>query len=175
MTYYDWLVYTVTSDYFQREEYSELLYFLYYMEFYWVVRRDRNRAEDGLDLRAKYEDETGEYCDLDAPCTVLEVFTALALQCENELMYMYDPKLGNQTTRWFWMILDNLGLVYYDNNHFNPEEVNDILFNFMDRNYGSNGEFCAFSDDLDKDFYDKSFEKTELWYQMNYYIKEKFY
>lgn len=175
MSYFDWLVLTIAPDYFQREGYSELLFFLYYTEFYWVVRRDRNRAEDGLDLRERYEHETGLYCDLYGPCNVLEMLVALAIRCENDLMYMYDPELGNQTSRWFWMFLENLGLLKFDDGNFEPDEISDILFNFMDRNYGFHGEFCAFSDDLDAENYDPEFEKIELAYQMNYYIKEKFY
>ena len=175
MTYFDWLVYTIAPDYFQRDEYSELLFFLYYTEFYWVVRRDKNRAEDGLELREKFENETGQYCDLCGPCSLLEVLIALAIRCENDLMYMYDPDSGDQTSRWFWMFLDNLGLLEYDNGRFDPDEISDILFHFMDREYGPEGEYCAFSDDLDKDIFDQNFEKIELWYQMNYYIKEKFY
>ena len=175
MTYFDWLVYTIAPDHFQRDDYSELLFFLYYTEFYWVVKRDKNRAEDGLNLRTRFEEETGLYCDLYGPCNLLEMLVALAIRCENDLMYMYDPELGDQTSRWFWMFLENLGLLEYDDANFEPDEISDILFHFMDRDYGDRGEFCAFSDDSDSENFDFGFEKTELWYQMNYYMKEKFY
>ena len=172
MSYLDWLVYIVTPDYHQRDHFSKLLLALYSTEFYWVIKRDKNRAVDGLDLRDQYERETGLYCDAYGPCTVLEMLIALAIRCENELMYMYDPDAGDQTDRWFWMMLDNLELTdFSDYSGFDEEKIDDILARFMDRNYGPNLRFCPFP----VSFYVPEFEKMELAYQMNYYVKEKFY
>ena len=172
MTYFDWLVFIIAPDYHQRDRYTKLLLALYSTEFYWVINRDKNRAVDGLDLRDQFERETGLYCDLYGPCTVLEMFVALAIRCENELMYMYDPKAGNQTDRWFWMMLDNLGLTEFDDfSSFDEEEIDDILARFMDRNYGPKFKFCPFP----VKNVPLGFEKMELVYQMNYYVKEKFY
>ena len=171
MTYYDWLVYLIAPDYHQREQYSELLFALYSIEFYWVVPRDRNRAKDGLELRDQFEHETGLYCDCYGSCNCLEMLIALAIRCENELMYMYNPKLGDQTDRWFWMMIDNLELMDYVNECFDYEEVDDILTRFMSRNYGPGLKYCPFPVSV----FVSDFEKMELAYQMNYYIREKFY
>ena len=73
MTYFDWLVYLIAPGSDQRNHYIKLLLALYSTEFYWVINRDKNRAVDGLDLRDQYEHETGLYCDLCGPCTVLEI------------------------------------------------------------------------------------------------------
>lgn len=175
MSYFDWLVMTVAPHYYQREKYSELLFVLYRTEFYWTIARDRNRAIDGLDLRGKYERDTGEYCDAEGGCSVLEMLIALAIRCEKELMY--DPELGDRTDLWFWMMIENLGLdefdsgIYEDSPAFFEEEIQYILERFMDRKYGKNGEFCAFP----ISFFDPNFRKMELAYQLNYFIKEKFY
>ena len=171
MTYYDWLVFIIAPDYHQREQYSELLFALYSTEFFWVVPRDRNRAKDGLELRDQFERETGLYCDTYGPCNCLEMIISLAIRCENELMYMYNPKLGNQTERWFWTILDNLELLDYSDPCFNYEEVDDILKHFMGRDYGPGLKYCPFP----VSGYVQDFENMELAYQMNYYVKEKFY
>lgn len=172
MSYFDWLVYIVAPDYRQRDHYTKLLLALYSTEFYWVINRDKNRAADGLDMRDQYERETGLYCDAYGPCTVLEMLIALAIRCENELMYMYDPGAGNQTERWFWMMIDNLGMSRFDDyHHFDELEIDDILARFMDRNYGPDLEYCPFP----VQNWVPGFEKMELAYQMNYYVKEKFY
>lgn len=169
MTYYDWLVYGVAPDYQQRETYIELLYALYSTEFFWVVQRDRNRAKDGLELRARFEKETGLGVDISGPCTCLELFIALAVRCENDLMY--DPDYGDRTTVWFWMILDNLGLLEYDTDRFDREEIDEILYRFMNREYGYHGEFCAFPSQTAA----PNLKKMELAYQMNHYMKENYY
>jgi hypothetical protein len=176
LSYFDWLVFLIAPDYHERDQYIKLLHALYSVEFYWVIPRDKNRAIDGLDLRSQFEDETGSSCDADGPCSVLEMFIALAIRCENTLMYMYDPEKGDQTDRWFWMMLDNLGLTDFEDSFRTDDEefdseLDDILYRFMDRDYGPNLEFCPFP----IEFYVPDFEKMELAYQMNHYIKEKFY
>lgn len=171
MTYYDWLVLYIAPDSRQRELYSDLLFALYSTEFYWVVPRDFNRARDGLELRERFERETGEYCDIYGDCTCLELFVALAIRCERDLMYMYDPRSGDQTDRWFWMMLENLELLDMVNECFNIDEVDYILGRFMDRDYGPGLKYCAFPVSV----FVSDFDKIELSYQMNYYIKENFY
>ena len=104
MTYFDWLVYQISPDYHMRERYSELLFALYSTEFFWALPRDINRAKDGLDLRKQYEREVGSEIDIFGPCTCLEMMIALAIRCENELMY--DPDFGDRTDQWFWMMID---------------------------------------------------------------------
>lgn len=171
MTYYDWLVYNVAPDYHLREKYSKLFFALYSTEFFWVVPRDRNRALDGQDLRNRFEQDTGLYCDKYGPCCCFEMIFALAIRCENELMYMYDSDSEDQTERWFWMVIENLGLDIYDDEFFQEEEVDYVLYRFMSRDYGPDLEFCAFP----LTNYISNYEKIELTYQLNYYIKEKFY
>lgn len=173
MNYFDWLVFTIAPDYHQRENYTELFFALYSTEFFWTVSRDKNRAEDGLDLRVQFERETGEYAEMCGPCNCLEMFVALAIRCEMELMY--DPDAGDRTDEWFWMMMANLGLDEFESNRFDFYEVDDILWNFMNRNYGPNGEFCAFFDQKSCTSFDSEFENIELAYQLNYFIKEKFY
>lgn len=169
MSYFDWLVYYISPGRFQREQYTKLLLALYSTEFFWVLSRDKNRAEDGLELRNQFERETGEEVDIYGPCNCLELFVALAIRCENELMY--DPDLGDRTDQWFWMFLDNLGLLAFDNYEFDESEIDDILYRFMARDYDKNGKYCAFPSMN----YLTKLKRTELAYQMNYYMKEKFY
>ena len=169
MTYFEWLVYLIAPDYHQRENYIELLYTLYSVEFYWVLKRDRHRAEDGLELRNLYEQEIGQDPDIFGPCTCLEMMVALAIRCENELMR--DPDLGDQTGRWFWIMIANLGLDKFDDECFNEDEIRYILEKFMNREYGKNGEFCMFPCQKSVSV----LKKSEIAYQINYFINENFY
>ena len=70
------------------------------------------------------------------------------------------------------MMVDNIGLAAFnDFCNFETYEIEDILTQFMDRKYGPNLEFCPFP----VENYVPGFERMELVYQMNYYIKENFY
>ena len=169
MTYFDWLVYQISPDHFMRERYSELLFALYSTEFFWVLQRDRNRAEDGLELRKKFDREIGGDIDILGPCTCLEMMVALAIRCENELMY--DPDFGDRTDQWFWMMIENLGLDQFDDDNFDEDEIDYILERFMKREYGIHGKYCMFPSQESID----ELEKMELAYQINFYVKEVFY
>ena len=171
MNYFDWLLLIVAPNYDQRANHIKLLIALYSTEFHWVVKRDQNRARDGMDLRSDYRQDTGLYPELYGPCTCLEMFVAMAIRCENELMYKYDPDAGDQTDHWFWMMINNLGLDYYDDSHFNERAVNNILERFMSRKYGPDLAFCPFP----VENFVPDFEQMELAYQMNFYIRENFY
>ena len=171
MNYFDWLLMIIAPDYRQRSFHIKLLLALFSKEFQWVIKRDQNRALDGLELRGVFKRETGDYPDIFGECTCLELFVSMAIRCENELMYDYDDDAEDHTDRWFWMMVNNLGLDYYDDDHFNPDAVDKILDNFMDRNYGRNFEYCPFPVTV----FVADFDKMELAYQMNYYIRENFY
>ena len=183
-------------DTYIRDSYLKLLISLFETPFTWSVLHDENRAEDGLKLREIYINELEECGDephgiyeAGPDCTLLEMFLALAIRCGSELMY--DPSVGEQVDRWFFMMMDNQKLNYLDNNHWDEERFNYICEHFCERKYGPNGEFCAFfvpengqimdknSQILDKNSHkiDKNsqkWRKMELAYQMNYYIKWRF-
>ncbi len=77
--YFNWLCAKTISPYISN--YVDLLGILYKTEFVWVVSRDKNRIEDGLELRDYFLNESGWYKDsswFDEPCSVLEVLIAFA-------------------------------------------------------------------------------------------------
>lgn len=168
MSYIDWLAGIIFPDYHQREQYHQLLFALYDEEFTWRVRNDGNRAEDGINLRTQFENETGLYCDKYGSCSVLEVLIGLAIRCENELMY--DPDEGNRTSLWFWDMVKNLGLTTLDEYGFDYDKFDRIMQKFLGRKYdkdGFGGPF--FIEDFEYDM-----RKTELWYQLNYYVRSRY-
>lgn len=126
--------------------YHSLLRKLHAKEFMWVNEYDENRADDGSRLRARYS----EVCGVDYrtswltwPCSVLEMVDALAVKIDD--MIMYDLSQGERIGEWFWLMLDNLGLLKYSDDIWakRPEtcdrDVDAILRRFMEREWDSHG------------------------------------
>lgn len=164
MSYFDWLCMIDIPDGDQRVEYAKLMCVLMDTEFRWVIRRDENRALDGLELRDIYEEETGEDCEESGPCSVLEMLTALAIRCNDEIMY--DPDDPKRADRWFWMMIRNLKLDKNVGGFFSGTKVLSTLANFMDKT-GKNELFPVKNPP-------RNFYRMELWYQLNWYIMEHF-
>lgn len=168
MTYLEWLSEMAIPDEQQRDGYQKLMLALYSEDFYWSVANDGNRAGDGEELRITYEDETGLFCDKKGPCSVLEMMLALAIDCENYIMY--DPDEGNRTSVWFWSMIENLGLDILDDWSFNVDQFDKIMRVFLDRKYDKDGYGGPFF----IDHFEKDMRKIELWYQLNYYLKSRY-
>ena len=167
MSYLDWLT-EIVCDKIQMLSYQKLFSYLYDRPFYWSVDHDKNRAADGYSLRRTYEVETGHICEKDDAASVLEVFIGLAMRCESELMY--EPDEGNRTEEWFWIMLENLELDEMYDNRFDYDLVEEIVDSFLDRTYerdGFGGPFYVPGAKI-------NMRKTELWYQLNYYLQENF-
>lgn len=168
MTYLDWLSELGIPDEQQRISYQKLMLALYSEDFYWTVSNDGNRAEDGEQLRIIFEDETGLYCEKEGPCSVLEMMLALAISCENNIMY--DPDEGDRTGIWFWEMIVNLGLEELDDWSFDLNRFDRIMQNFLGRRYSKDGYGGPFFIEN----FGKDMRKIELWYQLNFYLKAKY-
>ena len=110
----------------------------------------------------------GTLCEKQGPCSVLEMLIALAIGCENYIMY--DPDEGDRTDIWFWGMIENLGLDALDDWAFNYEEFNAIIRRFLDRKYDKDGYGGPFFIEN----FERDMRKLELWYQLNYYLKSRF-
>lgn len=154
-------------------DHLELWRLLLRREFVWVNPMDRNRAIDGLELRADYlkrhsEKELGMY--MDDPCTVLEMLIALSIRIEFDLM----SEPGEEAPmRWFNLMINNLDLNKFSDDRLYSgwkAEADFILDRWMKKNYYSCGEGSAFP--LEK--YKKDQRKMEIWSQMCEYLNENF-
>lgn len=92
---------------------------------------DENRALDGKALRLEYGDDTGDMVtpsDLREPATYLEVMVALADRIENDIMC--DPLDKPDPSKWFKLMVDNLGLEYEGaaSMHSTLDRFNDKVF-----------------------------------------------
>lgn len=167
ISYLDWLTENV-CDQIQSISYQKLFSYLYDRPFYWFIERDGNRAADGFALRKTYEQETGAVCEMRGSCSVLEVLIGLARRCEEQLMY--DPDEGDRTDEWFWIMMENMGLDEENDNAFSYDYVEEIVERFLDRTYckdGYGGPFYVQGSTIDM-------RKTELWYQLNYFLQVNF-
>ena len=87
--YFEWICHLVCDEQFtKRLSYTKLLLRLFETDFNYILPRDGNRYEDGIDLRYRFGYENGLEDQLiardldDKPCSVLEMMVALALRCE---------------------------------------------------------------------------------------------
>lgn len=162
--YFEWLMHIIDGP----REYSYVLRYLYNTEFYSPVPRDDNRAEDGVELRYVFEDETGDICPKGGCCSVLEMMIALAERIDNDFLYEY--VYGNRTFAWFWEMFDNLKLCKYDDYDYNPEKVRHIVSNLLERNYKKGGKGSLFP----CKHADQNWSNVEIWWQLNKYILERY-
>lgn len=176
--YFDWLKEQIMSDDIDElDDYGILITTLSVMPFTYVVEMDSNRMWDGLYLRnIFYDDHAAFEGELTQDCSLLEMLVGLAYRMANDVF----SDLGKSTGDWFWEFMSNLGADYYTDdilegvftkNHRNyRDDLIDLLRNFMDRKYkdSRSGNIFLFKKDP------KDLKKIELWYQMHYYIEQKY-
>ena len=180
--YFDFLCSIVGRMY----EYSKLLGELHGMEFYSLIPNDDNRCEDGKQLREKFNDEEGQQAlsqsDL-GECTVLEMLIGLSFRLEFETM---SSRWEKTPSEWFWILIDNLGLMSWEWTEDNggidvriprrdmERERTDYIQNkvgiFLDRSYDTNGHGGLFPLRNPQ----KDQRRIEIWYQMSAYILENY-
>ena len=169
--YFDWMCQLIYSDKYSRYASFRMLFMhLHSIEFTYILEMDSNRASDGHDLRYRFGYERGyEYSTIDRcfngkPCTVFEMMVALAMRCEETIMY--DPDNGNRIDRWFWVMIESLGLAGMDDNHYDETYVNRVINTFLNRQYDRSGRGGLFTLNLRG----QDMRKIDIWYQMNWYI-----
>ena len=167
--YFEWLVSLVCPTEYLEGDYSfsHLLEYLHDVEFTYVIQKDANRAQDGLDLRYRFGYENIEIEDaeryLKGPCSVLELMVAIAVTCEE---IMDDPEYGDRTGQWFWKMIGNLGLSGMYNRRFDENTVEDIIQRFLDRDYQPDGRGGLFIVKNCK----RDLRNVELWTQMTWFL-----
>lgn len=170
--YFNWLFNLVCGEEYSKQlSYKKLLTRLHDIEFRYLIPNDRNRAEDGEDLRYRfilmndYDDEYDLIMDiLSSPCSVLEMMIALSIRCEENIMD--DPLIGDRTKQWFWGMITNLGLGSMTDARFDRRFVDETIDIFLDREYLPNGKGGLFTiRDCNRDLRD-----VEIWYQLCWYL-----
>lgn len=140
--------------------------------FIYDIPMDGNRVEDAIALRYRFADES--YVDRleikrldDVQVSVLEVLLALSIRCQETIMDGTDEE-NDTLAKWFWIMLDNLGLSQMNDAHFNESEAMEIIDRLLLRQYepdGRGGLFTVNKKDIDM-------RDVEIWYQMLWYLDE---
>lgn len=160
--YFEWLCFKINSP--KAKPYFMLLSQLFDTEFIVTEQcpMDIRRAEDAKDLRSEFDD----YYYNDEPANVLEVLVALVSRINDILSEPTD----DQRPTWFWILIENLGLIRYTDNLYNWDQVSDILETWLEREYKWTGEGGLFP--LKNPMHDQRF--VDLWDQMAFYINENY-
>lgn len=146
---------------------------LFYTEFKALLPMDENRALDGIALRDDFILDCEWFQDYpDMPCSVLEMLIALAQRMDFELTDL--DSSGDNTAKYFWEMLDNLGLSHLSDDVYslrNGEEKTILaLSRLVARTYQYNGEGGLFP--LKCPMEDQ--REVEIWYQMCAYLTENY-
>lgn len=102
------------------------------------------------------------------PVSCLEVMISIATEAEEKIMR--DSSFGDRTSTWFWIMIDNLGLSRFTDEHFDTYEVEEILNKFVNRKYHKNGRGSIAFTKKSK----KNFRKLDIWQQFNIYLSENY-
>lgn len=162
--YFEWLCAKVMPK--SSDNYNGLLQVLHRTEFVWVVVGDKNRAEDGLELRLDFLRETNYLRErewFECGCSVLECLIAFAKRAS----FQTDISVEE----WFWTFIRNLGLEEYRRiSESDIPVITEVLEAFVWRNYKSNGDggglFPMRSPEKDQ-------RKVEIWYQFCEYLEDQ--
>ena len=167
--YHEWMCDLMRINLPEHRRYRRLLRQLDDKEFIFSNYLDKNRDLDGYFLREEFLFDHGYDVRRDiweGPRSCLEVLVALSKRIETEIT----GELGNDhIERWFWVMLENLGLLRYAEGRYDSEKVDEILDVWLCRKFESNGHGSIFP--LEKVTLDQ--REIDIWYQMQLYLDEK--
>lgn len=140
-------------------QYSRLLWRLHNTEFKAVMRMDRNRIADALELRRSYFPY-----GLSAPVCMLELMVSLANRIETDVMQ--GTADHDRTAHWFWGMIRSLGLSNMADGGYDEEIVDAVLKRLIHRRYSATGKGGLFTvPDAPVDM-----RRQEIWYQAALYL-----
>lgn len=161
--YFNWLCAKVLQT--SGNMHVGLLRVLHNTPFVWLIPGDRNRVEDGCELRvyflraSSWERDDSWY---NQPCSVLEMLIGFA----DRAAFQTDIPLQD----WFWTFLTNLKLEEYRRvTTADKPRIDEILNTFIWRTYDRNGYGGMFPMRWPK--HDQ--RKVEIWYQFCAYLEDR--
>lgn len=130
--------------------------------------RDINRIDDGLYQRRYFFRSKGLVgADFEALCSVFEMLCALSCRMSSDYLG-YDVDGYENIDIIFMFFIKNLGLDRYDG-ELDPSdiaEIDEILDDFMDRNYDDDGVGSLFC--IGRSV--RGYKNMEIWEQMNVFL-----
>lgn len=168
--YFDWMYSLVSRGEYRTLDYRMLLQKLFDIPFSYILPMDDNRGMDGINLRYEFG-EVHEIPDsaiatmIDVrECSVLEMMVALARRCETNITF--NPEYGDRTPKWFWGMVDSLGLLEMTDEYFDENYVEEVIDKFLRRKYEPDGRGGLFTVPNSS----KDLRKVEIWYQLHSYL-----
>ena len=159
--YFLWLLKRVDVGYVNIRRYVNLLEYLYEYDYTWVLPLDGNLASNGLDLRYEFNPDM----DLGVkPCSVLEMLVSLSWSWDRDITYDYSE--GDRSGLWFWVMVENLGLLECPDDEYEIDKKLDIWLN---RKFDYDGKGSPFPLDDPK----RDQRKIIIWLQVNDFVMEK--
>lgn len=162
--YRDWLLSIVE---FRRKNFDDLMNQLLYTPFVWSIENDRNRKEDGMELRRMYFSGIRGEKVPDFPCSVLEVLVALARRIDKE--YIGEPGEPHPGMI-FWRMMRNLGLDKYTVRRYNQGAVLKAVSKWLLREFNEDGEGGIFP----MKHTVRNQKILPIWNQMTEFLSENF-
>lgn len=147
------------------EDYSLLLSELNKRTFIPSTPLDRNRELDGYELRRDFEFICNDH--IPGKCTFLEMMVALSVRITNDVM-------GDDPGKWFWLMIDNLGMLTYTDEAFGDWHTSDVetaVFTINARKWDKKGNGSLFP--LSTKSVDQ--RKLDIWMQAQRYLAENYY
>ena len=187
-SYVEWLesftIDETVSD-ISRRSYHELIDALWTIPFRANLGNDIDRAEEGLELRNKYnyilskkagdgDFITPDVHEIFGECRVLEMLVALSMRMYDVMMY---TDIYNSVSKWFWTIMRIIGFDTLDDD------------NWVEGVYGSFNLVCDICSDImdHREYFDDGtaliyggwfgvhgWQRMEIWYQMHAYLQRYF-
>ena len=144
--------------------------------FFSLVPHDENLEAHGKNLRGWFSligSAFKDYSIIDKPrATVLEVLAALAERIDMALFRA--PDMEDQSQRWFWLMLHNLGIDEFCDENWTVESdilVGNALNIWLNRAYGDDGKGSLFPKNSEN-YLGKEYQKIEIWDQMQNFFRE---
>lgn len=131
--YFNWLSAKVLPD--NSNIYGDLLRILHNTEFTWIILGDKNRAQDGLELRDDFLRESWFHIGSEwdhVGCSIFEMMVAFAKRAS----FQTDDPVRD----WFWEFITNLELGEF--RQVSEQDVifiDEVLYRFVWRTYDSSG------------------------------------
>lgn len=170
----DYLLYLLWRCNLQEDKkYNRLFHILHEIPFVYIMERDGNRADDGVELRDDYivPEEYKNYLDefINRDCSVLEMLIALSIRVEDDIIG--DPS-EEHPEKFFWEMIKNLGLnAFWGNSYMlNDREIEKIVEKWLNRKFKKNGKGSPFPVQNDR----RDQRNLEIWDQVNSYISENY-
>lgn len=169
--WYDYSKFLLRSIGFSKKGYSKLIKYLHDVPYEWCsdVPFDENRGRDGESQRYYFFKSVGvKGGAFEYPCSVLEMLIAFAKRFGTDWLGYDEEDMGEHYDRVFWLFIHNLGLDNYNDEYFFEDEVDEILYIWMERKYKNDGNGSIFP--LNKPV--KMYNKLEMYKQIFEYMNQ---